>query len=323
MTSSRPGRPNSTGNKAPPTSRRSARQQRLANREANRSLAHAGTGGSAGGGMGQILAWTVAAVVIGAVVIGGAVLLTQKPSISAVPTPYQPGVLTPADISQNGTTLGLADAKVTIDLWSDFRCTACFAFTVGSDTESKLVETYVRTGKAKLVYHDLLVVDSNDGTTESRDAANAALCAADQGKFWLMHDWLFANQSASESPGYFTQGRLIQIGQLAGMDMSKFKPCIEQGSHLDQIKAELAQFQTAAPNAQLATPTVIVGGVVVANATYANVAAAIDAALNPAASPSASASASAAASASASASPAAASPSASASAAATPTAKPS
>ena len=330
MTSSRPSRPSSTGKNAPPTSRRSARQQRLANREANRSLARAGTSGSAGGGMGQILLWTAAAIVVGAVVIGGAFLLTQKPGTSSVPNPITPGVLTPADITQNGTMLGLPDAKVTIDLWSDFRCTACFYVAVGSDVESKLVDTYVRTGKAKLVYHDLLVTDSNDGTTESRDAANAALCASDQGKFWLMHDWLFANQSASESPGYFTLDRLTQIGQLAGMDMTKFKPCVEQGSHLDQVKAELDQFRAAAPNAPLSTPTVIVGGVLVTSPTvYANVAAAIDAALtgaSPSASASASASVAASASPSSSASPSAsasATASVSASASATPTAKPS
>ena len=334
MTSSRPSRPNSTAKNAPPMSRRSARQQRLANREANRSLARAGTSGSAGGGMGQIMLWTAAAIVVGAVVIGGAFLLTQKPGSGSVPSPITPGVLTPADITQNGTALGLPDAKVTIDLWSDFRCTACFYVAVGSDVESKLVDTYVRTGKAKLVYHDLLVTDSNDGTTESRDAANAALCASDQGKFWLMHDWLFANQSASESPGYFTLDRLTQIGQLAGMDMTKFKPCVEQGSHLDQVKAELDQFHAAAPNAKLETPTVLVGGVLVTNPTvYANVAAAIDAALTGASpSPSASASVAASASASPSASVAAsASPSASAAATASvsasasvsPTAKPS
>jgi protein-disulfide isomerase len=282
--------------------------------------------------MGQIMLWTAAAIVVGAVVIGGAFLLTQKPGSGSVPSPITPGVLTPADIPQNGTTLGLSDAKVTIDLWSDFRCTACFAFTVGSDTETKLLNNYVRTGKAKLVYHDLIVVDliqGHEGETESRDAANAAICAADQGKFWLFHDWLFANQSAGENPGYFTIDRLVQIGQLSGMDMSKFKPCVEQGSHLDQVKAELDQFHAVAPNAKLATPTVLVGGAVVSDPSYQNIAAAIDAALtgaSPSPSASASASPSASVAASASASPSAsasATASVSASASATPTAKPS
>jgi len=76
--SSQTGRPKPTGKGAPPTSRRSARQQRLANREANRALTRAGTSGSSGGGFGGIMLWTAIAIVIGAVVIGGAFVLTNK-----------------------------------------------------------------------------------------------------------------------------------------------------------------------------------------------------------------------------------------------------
>ena len=113
------------------------------------------------------------AVVIGAVVIGGAFLLTQKPSADNLPSPIVPGRTTPTDIASSGRVLGDPNAPVTIDLYSDFRCTGCFAFAM--EIEPDVVKNYVATGKAKLVYHDFIVIDRG-GNTESRDAANAA-CA--------------------------------------------------------------------------------------------------------------------------------------------------
>jgi protein-disulfide isomerase len=286
--------PTSTGKGTPPpTSRRSARQRRLASREASRALARAGTGSSAGGGLRTVMIWTGVAVLVGAVVIGAAVILTKPAGVKDLGSPIQPSVVTPRDIQQSDRTLGNPDAKVTIDVYEDFRCTGCFAFR--TEIEPTVEQSYIATGKAKLVYHDFITIDSGS-TTESRDAANAALCAADQGKFWTMHDWLFANQSPRELPGYFTIDRLLQIGQAAGMDMSTFEPCVRQGTHNQEVAAE----QQSAPSSITATPSIFVNGTLVVNPDNANaipdadmIGAAIDGVLNPSPSPSASGSASA------------------------------
>ena len=301
MTQSRPnGRPNPTGKSAPPTSRRSARQQRLANREANRALARASTSGSSGSGFGTLMIWTAIAVVIGAVVIGGAYLLTnQSATVSPEGSPIPPFVVTPSGLPSDGRTLGSADAKVTIDAWEDFRCTACFDFT--TNVEPQLVTNYIKTGKAKLVFHDLLTIDSNSTppSTESRDAANAALCANDQGQFWPFHDWLFTNQSPREAAGAFTLDRLVLIGKDVGLNMTTFEPCVRNGTHLAEVAAE----QTAAPSDASGTPAIYVNGKLTADYSYATVSAAIDNALNPSPRPSASSTASGSATASASAAP--------------------
>ena len=253
MTSNRPaGRP-SSGNSAPPTSRRSARQQRLANREANRAITRASTRGSGGGGMSSLLLWSVVAVVVAVVVVGGLFLVSQSKSNTSS-TPIAPGVLTPTTIAWNGQTLGNANAPVTIDLYGDFRCSACLVFTL-EGTEKKVVDNYVAPGKAKLVWHDYLTIDK-PGITSSRDAANAAWCAADQNKFWTMHDWLYANQSADESADSFPKSRLSDIAKAAGMDMTKFQPCLDGGTHNDAIAAE----QTSKPADVTGTPTVFVNG---------------------------------------------------------------
>jgi protein-disulfide isomerase len=300
MTQSRPsGQPSLSGKNAPPTSRRSARQQRLASREANRRLTRAGSSGGSGGGFGGIMLWTVVALVVGVVVVGGALLLTNQSSApSSVPSPFAPHVTTPPDIASSGRTLGKADAPVKVDLWEDYRCTACFVFTM--EVEPKIVDTYVKTGKVQLIYHDLIVIDDNPPvSTESRDAANAALCASDQGKFWPYHDWLFTNQSAAEKPGFFTLDRLVLLGKDAGLDMAKFEPCVRDGAHLADVAAE----QKVIPSGSQGTPTILVNGKLTADFSYATIAAAIDGALNPSPSPAASASASASPAASATVAP--------------------
>jgi protein-disulfide isomerase len=311
MTGIRPGgRQPSKG--LPPTSRRSARQQRLANRQA-RALERAGTrGGSANRAM-PLIVGTVIALAIGVVAIGFAYLRTSEPPSAPSGSPIAPYVVTPSDIPRDGTTLGKADAPVVMELWSDFRCTACFGFAM--ETEPKLIADYIRPGMMKLVYKDFLTIDPlqtryyGRPINESRDAAAAALCANDQGMFWPMHDWLYANQDPQEGLGAFTQDRLIEIGRLAGLDMSKYEPCVKNGTHRDQIESE----QGALPTDATGSPAIYVNGKQVLGdsapsggyyiPTYDQIKAAIDAALNASASGSPSASASPSPSASASPSP--------------------
>lgn len=289
-----PKRPSSSGN-VPPAARQSDRQP-PANREAGRALAGAGAQGPTSSDLGSLLVWSLIFAVVAIVIVGAALLMTKSQSGIPTGTPIPPSAITPANIPSNDRTLGDPNAPVTIDIYGDFRCSACFVFTTGG-TEKSLVDNYVATGKARLVWHDYLTIDDRDGSTASRDAANAAWCAADQGKFWVMHDWLYANQSPTEDASAFAMVRLSDIGKAAGLDMSTYQPCLDQGTHDAAIAAE----QAATPAQVTATPSILVNGKFVAGATsnqwptYDLIKAAIDAALaSPAPSASAGASGSAA-----------------------------
>ena len=203
-----------------------------------------------------------------------------------------PTVTIPPSVPSAGRTVGSDTAPVTLDLWLDFRCPPCADFAM--NIEPRLIADYVESGKVKIVYHDLTVVDMSHGGTESRDAASAARCAADQGKFAEFTPWLWANQSPDESAGAFTAQRLVAIGQAAGMDMSKFQACVTAGTHDADVEAEAQSGMSAG---LASTPSALVNGVRVGNndvvPTYEQLKAAIDAALkgssaSPAASPSAS-----------------------------------
>ncbi len=266
-----------------------ARGPRPASRVANRALDSASTRGSGLAGRRPLLLWSLVFVAVAAVVVVSAIFLSQ-PSGGGTSGLQPPTVITPANIPANGRTLGQPNAPVTIDLYGDFRCSACFGLTTGG-TESDLVTNYIATGKARLVWHDLLTIDLVRGGTASRDAANAAWCAADQGKFWTMHDWLYANDEyPTEAASAFTASRLSDIARAAGLDMSKYQPCFDAGTHDADIAAE----QSSTPSEAGGTPTVFVAGKFVGTAgyvpTYQQISAAIDAALGstPSSSPSAS-----------------------------------
>jgi protein-disulfide isomerase len=112
---------------------------------------------------------------------------------------------------------GPADAPVTIVEFSDFQCPFCSRVT---PTLKKLEETYA--GKLRIVFRDLPLTQIHP---QAALAAEAAGCANDQGKFWEMHDKLFANQSKLQSAD------LKQHATELGLDASAFNTCLDSGKH--------------------------------------------------------------------------------------------
>ena len=288
MTSNRPSR-SASGGSAPPETPRSARQRRIAAREANRTLARTAAGGS---GNGPLWIATIAASLIAVIAVGALVINSQPKPKQPPPAPIAPiaSALTPSDIHSDGLTLGNPNAPHTLDLYEDFQCPRCRDFT--ADVKPQIVATYVKTGQVKIVWHDFLVTDLRLGGTESLDAANAARCAADQGQFWLYHDWLFANQYG-ELSGAFAKDRLKTIGRMAGIkDLNTFNACVDNGTHDAEVKAE------DIPSTIDATPTLMLDGKEITNYLWETVSAALNDKLGITPSPSAGASTSASASAS-------------------------
>jgi hypothetical protein len=83
-------------------------------------------------------------------------------------------------------SLGRADAPVTIIEFSDFECPFCQRFNKTTLTDIK--RDYVDSGKVRYVFLDFPLDQMHP---KARKAAEAAGCAAEQGKFWEMHDIVF------------------------------------------------------------------------------------------------------------------------------------
>ncbi len=121
-------------------------------------------------------------------------------------------------------------------------------------------------------------LDDQSGTKESDQAANAAMCASEQDKFWEYHDYLFANWNG-ENQGSFNNKRLVAFAEALGLDMTKFNDCFSANRYRDVINKDLADGETAGVQG---TPSVFVDGQILKPGfipSYDEIAQAIDAAI--------------------------------------------
>lgn len=198
-----------------------------------------------------IVTFTIGALIVGVLIVGYALLTQPKTSTGSL-TP--PAVAVPAGLA-DGRTLGSAQAPVTIDVWADFQCPACG--NLARRVEPPLISQYVSTGMARIVYHDAAFQGQkvNKAWDESVESAAAARCAADQGLFWQMHDWLFANQG--ENVGAFAPDRLRAIAQAAGLDMTAYDTCMASPTYAGLVRKETGQATDKGINQ---TPTLFING---------------------------------------------------------------
>ena len=196
--------------------------------------------------------------------------LTWAPLVTPPPV-TEPFVATPTELA-DGFALGDPDAPVTVEVWEDFQCPYCQRFTF--EVKPQIVEQYLETGDVRLVFRNLAFLGN-----ESHWAALAAALAADQNRFWQMHDYLFSNFQGAESGGYHID-RLLEMGENAGLDMEVFR----EGLAIDAARERFAALDAEAREDAVAlginaTPTVVVNGVPLQAPDFATVAAAIDVAL--------------------------------------------
>ena len=126
------------------------------------------------------------------------------------PRPGQPDPAVNYAVPADGRpAFGPADALVTIIEYSDFQCPFCSR--VGP-TMKQIKETYPK--DVRIVFRQL-PLGFHD---RAKPAAKAALAAAQQGKFWEMHDALFANQKALDDKSLETYA-----SQIAGINLDQWK----------------------------------------------------------------------------------------------------
>jgi protein-disulfide isomerase len=177
----------------------------------------------------------------------------------------------------DGKAMGNPNAPVTIEVFEDFQCPSCKGYT--ETIEKQLSESnYISGGQVYYIFRQFPFIDSNSITKESHQAANASMCAMEQGQFWDYHDILFANQSG-ENQGSFNDKRLQAFAESLGLDMTAFNKCFNANTYSTQIQDDLQMGQNYGVTG---TPTVFLNGTLVTPGqvpTYDQLKAAIDAAL--------------------------------------------
>ncbi|WP_375772401.1 thioredoxin domain-containing protein [Archangium gephyra] len=180
-----------------------------------------------------------------------------------LPEPPKPPVVRKT-VAATGAAKGPENAPITIVEFSDFQCPYCSRANESVDQVMKAYPTQVR-----LVFrHFPLEIHA-----QAPKASEAALCAQDQGKFWEMHDKLFANQRALEIP------QLKGYAKELGLDTAKFNKCLDDGAKASIVQADLADGQKAGVNG---TPAFFINGILLSGAQpFEEFKSVIDAELQP------------------------------------------
>jgi protein-disulfide isomerase len=106
---------------------------------------------------------------------------------------------------------------------------------------------YIDTGKIKYLFFDFPLESIHKNALK---AAEASRCAADQGKYWEMHDQLFANSTALE------MADLARYATVLNLDPIKFQECLESGKYTNEIRGDISEGNKASVRG---TPTCFIG----------------------------------------------------------------
>lgn len=140
-------------------------------------------------------------------------------------------------------TIGAEQATVTLVEFSDFECPFCGGFV---ETIERVKREYE--GRVKLVFRQFPLTQIHPN---AEPAAQASLCAAEQGKFWELHDLMFAEQHS------LATADLRDKAQRLEMDIEAFEACIQSQRYADQVAHDLQVGQRVGVTG---TPALFVNG---------------------------------------------------------------
>ena len=138
---------------------------------------------------------------------------------------------TPFELGQSPVR-GDAGAPLVLVEFSDYQCPFCRRHAL--QVLPELLKNYVDTGKLRFVMKESPLPSLHP---QAEGASQAALCAQDQGKYWEMHDALFAK--GGEMGAEQLKARAAEIG----LDAAAFAACLDGGKHADRVAADQALAQ--------------------------------------------------------------------------------
>ena len=137
-----------------------------------------------------------------------------------------------------GYLVGDPDARVTLQIYADYQCPHCRNF--AQIIEPQLIADYVASGDVRIEYLDFTVIGVPsihalpDDALESVQAAEAAMCAAEQDGYMAYRTTLFTGDLKPNS-GAFSNENLIAVADDQGLDVDRFTDCLENGVYEDAV----------------------------------------------------------------------------------------
>jgi protein-disulfide isomerase len=139
---------------------------------------------------------------------------------------------------------GSPSAKVTLVEVSDYHCPFCRRHM--QTTQPQIESEYVNTGKIQYVFVDYPIEQLHPEAFKAHEAAN---CAGDQGKYWEMHNRLFAQPTRD-------LGLLVSQAQSLGLDSAKLRACLDSGKYSKPVRESVARMAQLGVDS---TPTFLLG----------------------------------------------------------------
>ncbi|HYI24489.1 MAG TPA: thioredoxin domain-containing protein, partial [Thermomicrobiales bacterium] len=163
-----------------------------------------------------------------------------------------------------GTVLGDTTATVQIVEYADYQCPFCAEF--ANEVVPQLIEDFVEPGLVTFEFRAFPFLGGEDLTNpenESVQAAEAAMCALDQGQFWQYNHLLFERHDG-ENQGAFSNENLKAFAGELGLDTTAFDACLDGGQHQQTVLDDFAAGQAAGIDS---TPTIFINGQAIAYTT--------------------------------------------------------
>lgn len=169
----------------------------------------------------------------------------RPPVSSAAVAARETVVLPVSPVTIDGAPLkGNKSARVAMIVFSDFECPYCARF--ARDTWPTLQANYVDTGRVLVAFRNQPLEAIH---ASALVAAEGAHCAANQSRFWEMHDRLFLNQE------HLDRASVFQHAKSLGLDGELFRSCVDRDAE-STIRRDMAQARTLGING---TPSFLIG----------------------------------------------------------------
>jgi protein-disulfide isomerase len=191
----------------------------------------------------QILVWVLIVIGLAAIVLGMVGVVSQKSKLGTLINP----------INSSDWIRGDKNAKVQLVEYSDFQCPACgYFYGLTKNLEKDFPKDLV------IVYRNFPLEQVHK---YARLAAQSAIAAGIQGKFWEMHDILFEKQ-AEWSVSSDARINFIAYAKILGLNVNKFKIDIDSKEVSDKIQGDLTDGNNQSIQG---TPTFFLNGKQIAN----------------------------------------------------------
>lgn len=160
---------------------------------------------------------------------------TYNPTPNPTVAPTQPSPQAKIAISiGNSPVMGNSTASITMVEFSDFQCPFCGAFF--SQTFPQVEKNYIDSGKIRFVFKNMPLTSIHPNALE---AALAAQCANEQGKFWEYHDWLFTNQNSWVNLNNTDVAKSFkQYASMLGLDTNSFNSCLSSEKYSTAVNKD-------------------------------------------------------------------------------------